>query len=370
LIRLEEITTVDGFNSLREVWDTLLERSKDDSIFLTWENMATSVKYLEQKSLRILCGKENDRIISIAPLRKSHYTINAWMGYDVIEPLAYRDSDFTGLVLAGKETECLRAFLKYLFNKNDWDFVYLYDLPETSSIFRLLNSNPSAYPMFGIEQGRICPYLTIPASVDDLMSGLSAKFRKNLRRSFRDIQTAHGKIALKKYDEFTSLDDALNLFFTLHQKRCFSKGTPGVFATQKVRDMFANSAKLFAEKDWLALYFLTVNDNPIAVQLCLEYKDKMHYGLGGFDPVYSSYSIGNLIIYKMIEKCIDKGITEYDFMKGEEEYKFKWSQQFRKNLGVTFVNTNRVTSKMLGFGISVAKRMKMEQIFSRIRLAR
>jgi CelD/BcsL family acetyltransferase involved in cellulose biosynthesis len=350
---------------LRRDWNKVLERSRDDTVFLTWENMATSVKYLEkEKKLRILYVTTDNRIVAIAPFKKSHYTFNGYFGYGVIEPLTFGNSDYTGLILAEKETQCLRLFLTYLFDQNDWDFIYLYDVPETSVIFDLLTKDRCALPKFEIKEGRICPYITIPDSMDNLIQGLSTKFRKNLRRSMKNLEKDYGKVELKRYDELGSLRDAMKIFFDLHQKRWVSKGKPGVFDTQNVRDMSLNSAKLFAEKDWLALYFLTVNDKPVATQYCLEYKQKMHYGLGGFDSAYSSYSVGNLITMKVIEKCIEKKIKEYDFMKGGEPYKFGWTRTYRRNLNARMVN-KKFASNLFDFTIRTVKQTKADKILGK-----
>jgi CelD/BcsL family acetyltransferase involved in cellulose biosynthesis len=359
MLKINEVTTKDKFNELRKDWNEVLERSKDDTVFLTWENVANSVKYLEkEKALRILYITAGDRIVAIAPLKKSRYTLSGSFGYDVIEPLAYRNSDYTGLIIAEKESECLKLFLKFLYKQNDWNFIYFYDFPETSLVFNLLDSERCAFPKFEIGKGRICPYMSLPESISSLMPRWSGKFRKNLRRSLKRLEEDFGKVELKEYNELGSLKDGMQLFFTLHQKRWTLKGQPGVFNVQKIREMSLESAELLEEKGWLGLFFLMVNNIPIATQYCLQYKQKMHYGLGGFDPDYSSYSVGNLITLKVIEKCIEKKIREYDFMKGDELYKFDWSQEYRRNMNLTFVN-EKLTSKLLRFGIRTAKRINL-----------
>ena len=70
----------------------------------------------------------------------------------------------------------------------------------------------------------------------------------------------------------------------------------------------------FANNGWLALNFLTVDDEPIATQYCFEYKQKMYFALSGFDPNYSHYGVGNLILMKIIEKCVERKIEEYDLL--------------------------------------------------------
>lgn len=323
-----------------------------------------TVKHLEKgKRLRILCIEDCGKIIAIAPLAQWRYVLGSWLGYEVIEPLAYWHSDYTGLILAERAQECLNLFLNYLYEQKDWDFFYLYNVPETSIIFDLLPKVERAFK-FETRNGAICPYLTIPDSMPSLVNGLSAKLRKNLRRSLKSLEANYGRVELKRYDELGSLEEAMQVFFSLHQKRWISKGKSGAFGNQGNRELSLSSARLLAERNWLALYFLTVNGKPIAAQYCLEYNQKMHYGLGGFDPAYSSYSVGNLMIMKVLERCIEKKIKEYDFMRGQELYKFSWSEKYRRNLDTKFVS-KKLTSRFYNFGIDTAKRMRLMKVLDR-----
>ena len=365
MLKITEINGTDQFYGLKYKWNEVLERSKDKNPYLTWEYLLTYWRHFgKEKKLRILYIENENKIIAIAPLRQSRYKFAHLLGYDVIEPLAYRHSDYTGLILSEKEAECLKLFLNRLVEHDDWDFIYLYDIPGTSIIPHLLPRISEPIPKFELEEGVICPYITIPDSMDILMRGLSAKFRKNLRRSIKNLQKDYGKVELKRYDEFSSVEEAMNLFFELHQKRWKSKGKLGVYSSQKIRDFSLDVSKVFANNEWLALYFLTVNEEPIASQYCLEYKQKMHYGLGGFDPDYSKYSVGNLITAKVIEKCIERKIKEYDFLKGDEPYKFDWTRTYRRNLNVRIVN-RKVTSNLFHRTIRTVKQTKVDKILGK-----
>jgi len=365
MLRVTEINEINRLVELRDEWNYVLERSRDNHVYLTWEYLSTYVKhYGKEKKLKILYVKDKNKIIAIAPLRQSRYNFANRFSYNVIEPLAYMHTDYTGFIFAEREVECFRLFLNHLFEQDDWDFIYLYDIPGTSIIPKLLSKMSKNRPAFELIEGVICPYISIPSSIDILMKELSAKFRKNLRRCMKKLQNDYQKVELKRYDEFGSFKESMQAFFDLHQKRWTLKGKPGVYNSQKSRDFYLDVSELFAGKGWLALYFLTANDKPIAVQYCLKYKQKMLYVLGGFDPDFSQYSLGNLILAKVVEKCIEKKIKEYDLMKGDEPYKFNWAAKYRRNLGFRFVN-RKFTSDLYHWGIRTLKQTKMEKIFGR-----
>lgn len=365
MLEVNEITSADRFFELRGDWDAVLGRCIDNSVYLTWEFMVNSVKHLEKgKRLRILCIEDGDKIIGIAPLAQSRRSLRGWLGYEVVEPLAYWHNDFNGLILAERAQECLSLFLSYLYEQNDWDFIFLNNILETSIVFDILPKLKGTFRFETRYVGAISPYLKIPDSMSSLMNGLSAKFRKNLRRSLKSLEQDYGRVDLKKYNELGSLEETMNVYFDLHQKRWIGKGKSGSFADRKSREMCLSSARLLAERNWLALYFLTVNGKPIAVQYCIEHDQKMYYTLGGFDPSFSSYSVGNLMIMKVLERCIEKKITEYDFMRGGESYKNAWSKEYRIGLDTKFVS-NKLASRLRDLGMNVAKRTKLTKILDR-----
>jgi CelD/BcsL family acetyltransferase involved in cellulose biosynthesis len=156
----------------------------------------------------------------------------------------------------------------------------------------------------------------------------------------------------------------MQILFDVHQKRWETLGEPGAFKTQWFRDMFLASAKLFAEKDWLRLYFLTADDKPTATLLALEYDQKMYANIYGFNPIYSTYGVGNLTTMKVLERCIEKKIKEFDFMQGDEPYKFRWTTKYRRNFNIQFAN-NKPTSKLIRLGIQAVNRTKLRGLLKR-----
>lgn len=355
-LKVNEINTIEDFSKIRSQWNAVLEKSNDNIVSLTWEHIAVSVKNLKKNQLlRILYITVNDKIIAIAPLRQSKYKVMGHLSYSVIEPLDYGNStDYTGLILTEQAFECLQAFLMHLYSQGNWDCIRLNDVPASSHLIDLLIKSKHMLPKFKIEGGDTCPYITIPNSMEDYLNRLSRNFKKNLRRRLRNLERDHGTVELKEYHELGSLEDTMSIFFNLHQARWTLKGGPGAFRSQNTREIFMDRAKLFAEKGWLGLYFLTVNNKPIAAKYTLKYNQKIYGCLSGFDPTYSSYSVGILVLMKLIEKCIEQGIKEYDFMKGDESYKFELADKTRRNLNLEFVN-RRLVSHLIILVIQVKK---------------
>ncbi|MBK5133748.1 GNAT family N-acetyltransferase [Candidatus Bathyarchaeota archaeon] len=351
MLKISEIYTKKQFNNMRKCWNVTLNKSLENNIFLTWEKMAPSVNLIEKEStLKILCASEETELIGIAPFRKTRKSLKGNFGYNIIEPLTNGNTDYSGLLITKQEVQCVQKFLTHLFQQKDWDLITIPDLPQASPTLELIKLYSKELPRFKVEKGVICPYVEIPDSEEDLLSSLKPKFRRNLQRRLRKLEKEQGNVEIKHYYELGSLENAMQIFFRLHQKRWIRKGESGVFEKQKAREITMQTTKFFAERNWLRLHFLTVNNRPVAASLDLEYGGKMYGHLAGFDPDYSKYSVGNILLLKILNQCVKKELSEYDFMQGDESYKFDWTQKYRQNMNVKFFN-RKFSSMMISLGL-------------------
>ena len=306
---------------------------------------------VQNSKLRILCVENKNEVIAIAPLKQSRTKFAHLFDYEVISPLGFGAADYTGFLFTELENESSKSILSYLLDSKDWDFIYFYEFPGTSMNLDLFRGMAHNVTKFELEKGAICPYLSLPTSMDSIMQGLTSKFRKNLRRSMNKLVQDYKRIEIKRYDEVGSVEKSMNLFFELHQKRWNLKGRKGVFHIKERQDFWLDIAKCFSDRGWLALHFLTVVDNPVAAIHGYQFNQKVFDALTGFDPDYSQYSVSNLLLQKLIEKCITNRIDEFDFLAGDESYKFSWTKAYRRNLNLKILS-GRIDSNFYDFAFT------------------
>lgn len=327
--------------NLKDIWNKVLWKSKDDNVFSTWEWLSSWWRYFgEGRKPRILLAKEKKEIIAIAPLMSSNYSLLGFSSLRKIEFIGSPASDYNVFILTKNKPEYLKLFFNYLINRSDWDIIELRDIPETAISAKLLQRTVMHLPhrlKNEITVCDVCPYISLPTSFETFMKTLSKNRRWRLRRNMRKLKEKY-KVEFKCYDEIGSVKQAMRMFIQLHQKRWKSKNMPGAFASPSFTSFHLELAEHFAEKGWLGLYFLTVDDQPISVQYVFEYNKKMYQYLTGFHPGYPEYSVGHLMLMCVIENCIQKGLREYDMMRGGEPYKTRWGAKNRKNLQIRFIN--------------------------------
>jgi CelD/BcsL family acetyltransferase involved in cellulose biosynthesis len=67
----------------------------------------------------------------------------------------------------------------------------------------------------------------------------------------------------------------------------------------------------------------------LAVDYGFLHARRAYYYLGGFDPEAAKVSPGTLVVAHAIEEAIREGACEFDFLRGQEPYKYKWGAHDR-----------------------------------------
>ena len=125
----------------------------------------------------------------------------------------------------------------------------------------------------------------------------------------------------------------INIF--LERGRIFSCENQHI-SFQKYVDFHKRISSLFLERDWLRLYFLANDNHAIAVIYCFKYRNKYFYYQSGRDLNYAKYRVGLVLINEVVREAIEEGAELFDFLSGNELYKFRWAQSINKNIRILY----------------------------------
>jgi len=331
VLKISAVTSTQEFLALKNEWNLLL-RECNHTFFSTWDWLSIWWKHFgKNKKLLILKAEENGKIVALAPLSYSVYNLYG-LKTKKITFMGSPNADYNNFILpSDRSDECLTKFFEYLCDSTEdkWDTIELEDVYDPSVIHFIQNIE-GELQTFSSRVLHECLYIKLPSSYDLLYSQLAYKFRQNLRRSMNNLEK-NNKINFKDYSSNDKVNDGMQVLFELHQKRWKEAGETGAFADPKIRDFNLDVAQHFNQKNMLRLVSLNVDEVPSACSYGFVYEGKFYYYLHGVDPAYSRYSVGNLIIVNLLKKCMAEGLTEFDFLRGDEGYKFRWTQSSRKN---------------------------------------
>ena len=328
--RVERANSEDELSGLQAAWTALLTDVPAVPIFLTWEWVSTCWRhYGHGRELWLLIVKdETGRLAGLAPWMLMHHRLG---------PLRLRRIRFIGSGLVcpchldviarpGEKAAVCAALLSYLYaNRREWDVVDLEGVAENcvlESHFARLDGRCR------VTKDLVCPLISLPDSWEAYHKSLKKKLRRNLRYFDSLLEREHPDQAFfHRVTEADELSSAMDSLVTMHQKRWHGKGQVTCFDNSRYVRFHCEIAALALERGWLRFYQLKVADQAIAALYCFRHQDTFYAYQIGFDPDWSRYSPGRLLIAHVIQESIKEKARAFDWLRGEDEYKLAWASE-------------------------------------------
>jgi CelD/BcsL family acetyltransferase involved in cellulose biosynthesis len=188
-----------------------------------------------------------------------------------------------------------------------------------------------AFASTGIEvasnQHALTAVVDISAGYDEYLANIGKKQRHEVRRKRRRYEEEVGELVhLVERGEGWLLED----FFRMHR---MSDGEKGRFMTPAREEFFGT---LIVQDGW-RLDALVVPGSESATACLFSYVDEEGIYLynSSYDPSLRDASPGVAMIGSMIEQACVEGIPRFDFLKGDEVYKFRLGAKPRPLFEVT-----------------------------------
>lgn len=328
-MRIEYHFADGGFSALRPEWNDLLHRSCCDTIFLTWEWQSTWWRHLGEGNLLLLGFRADGdgRLVGIAPLFHTHPD----SGKSVLQMVGCRDiSDYLDLIVEqGQEDPVYHALLDYLEEEAPaWDLADFCNIPQTSTTFVRLRELAEArgYQTL-VEIEDVCPIIALPATWDEYLMMLGKKQRHEVRRKMRKADAEVDTRFVVVGSEH-NLEAEVENFVDLHQKSSSEKDE---FMDPKMAGFFYEVAQVLHDQGWLQLVFVEMDGEKAATLLNFDYGGSILVYNSGYDPArFSHLSPGIIVTACSIEHAIALGRDKFDFLRGDEVYKYRFGAQDTK----------------------------------------
>jgi CelD/BcsL family acetyltransferase involved in cellulose biosynthesis len=228
------------------------------------------------------------------------------------------------------------AIWQWLFDHRDlWDVIALHELPQNSIAVQALRfMTLPDWMRVQVDDGEPCH--RIPLFANESTNGqswreratkaLQQQLRRRERQIARTFQARFGCVT----DE-GELPTMLAQLFALHRLRWGRLGQTGVFLSGRVRRFHAEFARLALRRGWLRLHWLTLNGVPAAIYYAFHCDGYAGFYTCGFHPAFSRYSVGKVLLAKVIDEAERDGAMMFDFMRGDESYKAEFSTIVTRN---------------------------------------
>lgn len=196
---------------------------------------------------------------------------------------------------------------KYAIQTVQYDYIR-----EDSMAFQTLQSIAQNPPI----QQEVSPIITLPSTWEEYLESLERTDRKELKRKFKRLETISHSF---HYLESQEIENEFSDFIRLHKLSDFAKEK---FMTGPMelffKDIFSLSIQGWKQK----IAILKINDMSVASVFFFENEDSLLLYNSGYDPEQKYYSVGLLLIAQLIRYSIENKKKKFDFLRGNERYKY------------------------------------------------
>ncbi|MDD5039091.1 MAG: GNAT family N-acetyltransferase [Dehalococcoidales bacterium] len=304
--------TLESIDNLISSWSDLQHLRWDYIFILPWWLNVWWREFGSGSELYLGVVKQDETIIGIAPLRLKEKKASFIGSSDVCDYL-----DF--VVAPGKERDFFNILLDNLRQKGINSLELNCLRPDSSTFVNLTAPGQNRGYEVSCHPEDVSVGLDLPATWEEYLEMLDAKQRHEVKRKLKNISEV-GDIDYQVVDDVRNISLAIDIF--LKQFRD-SRGDKATFMTVQMESFFRTMAKTMAEAGLLRFGILHFNGSAIAALMYFDYKDKVYLYNSSYDPRYNSLSAGLVSKVLCIKDSIERGKKSFDFMKGNEAYKYR-----------------------------------------------
>lgn len=309
-----------GYNITQESFASLASFWADSKHNLKWNSIFTLPTWLKvwwqtfggEAELYLCAMWHGGKVIGIAPLLIRGQTASIIGSSDVCDYL-----DF--IVAPGMERDFFTVLLDD-FERKGINHLDLKSLRPDSTVLTYLVAiaQSRGYQVLcNLED--VSLELDLPSTWDEYLATLASKQRHEVRRKLRRLGKA-GNVNYHTVEDSAAIHDIMDTFLKMFSDSRKDKAT---FMTAQMESFFRSVADITAEARLLRLGVLELDNLPTAMVMCFDYNDCVYLYNSGYDPNYSSLSVGILSKVLCIKESIQKGRKKFDFLKGRESYKYE-----------------------------------------------
>ena len=320
--------TFEALANYKEDWNHLVEQSAHNVPFLTYEYLQAwwqtrgGGEWPDASELVLIAAFKQGQLAGIAPLFHAKNVLGqpALMFVGAIEV-----SDFLDFIVKSDDlSEFLTGLLDFLSSDSSipaWEHLDLYNILEESPTLSVLGAEAEKRG-WSHKKGHLqpAPYVPLPGDYDAYLAMIDKKQRHEIRRKLRNVEQSLAEADLYFTVDAESLDVDVQTFIEMMAQDPNKRD----FLTEPMRQHLHNTARIAFDKGWLHLAFFTLDGNKAAANFSLKYNDRLWLYNSGWDWEYRDYSPGWVLLANLIKWSTENGIREFDFMRGDEPYKYKF----------------------------------------------
>jgi CelD/BcsL family acetyltransferase involved in cellulose biosynthesis len=311
---------------LETEWNLLLDRTVTHVPFLRHEYLTAWWQTRgggewPQASLTLVSARQDGRLVGIAPL----FHVADYQGRPTLLLLGSIEiSDYLDLIV---QKEDLAAFLSELLpflaseNLPPWEVLDLYNILDDSPTLDMLETAAQAVGWrYSRQQLQHSPYICLPGNWETYLASIDSKQRHEIRRKMRRLAESGLPSRWYMVTEGDQLEQSIDAYMGLMAQ----DPDKARFLTPPMRDHMRLAVHCAFDRGCLNLAFLEIDGHKAACYLSFDYLNRMWVYNSGIDFNFVQYSPGWVLLGHLLRWANENNIYEFDFMRGDEKYKYRF----------------------------------------------
>ena len=266
--------------------------------------------------LHALVFRETGSIVGVIPC-----FLHDWNGVRQMTLIGSGISDYLEPALDLRHCSAILEQLQHHLEANsDWDVCEWQDLSARTPLRSVASD---AFESIASEDAP-CTEIRLAGTFEEFRNARPKDLKRNLRR-YRQKAEAMGRLEFcvsKEADP--ELMDAL---VELHTAKWLKRGQPGMIQANGSAEFLCDVARKFAALDMLRFFTLRFQGKISALIVAFPYGKTMYGYLSAFHPEHEHLGFGRTLLYEALRNCFENGYKAWNFLRGEEAYKFWWGAQ-------------------------------------------
>ena len=303
-------------NEKKHEWDKLLIGSSFPNPFtsLPFYNAWIDTFINDTDSIRCIFFYDDKKLIGIAPL---------WINdkNKIVSILGDKDLfDYRDIIINSEyESEIYSIlFHSVLESKSYEGYKFIFEsIPENSKLLDFVGTSDLNDLEINTTEEDVTPNINLPTNWDDYLISLKKKQRHEVRRKLRKFESEN--FTSQIITDKSQLDEFKSQFFDLFVK---SRADKEEFLPPDRKSFFTKLLLNFANESQLRILCLYDNSELISACIVFDYNETYFLYNNAYSLMYNSFSVGLISKIYAIKESIEKNKTNFNFLRGDERYKY------------------------------------------------
>jgi len=202
-----------------------------------------------------------------------------------------------------------------------WRALDWYNIPEISPTLPVLKAEAEKRGLaFTEERVYHAPYIPLPGNFEVYLAAIDKKQRHEIRRKMRRLAEYGEPVRWYIVEDGSVLDAEVDALFRLMEQ----DPAKAAFLTEAMRTQIRATVHAAFRAGWLQLSFLEVGGEKAAANLNFDYDNRIWGYNSGVGHRFMELSPGWVLLGNLLQWANEHMRSEYDFMRGNEAYKYRF----------------------------------------------